>query len=323
MFELQLTCWSIPATVSSYISCIRYMSYTYLISAMGDSIRKKALEDKIRIKMEAYKNMEEVRKYSTEDLQAKIKETSMVTFLNSLYSGKVKATKPKQATLSRRGYMAELYDPFSEEFTNWLFQHLQKCYKDKCSSQIINTVLEPECIKKLYSEMFQTSGRHTDDLLYESAVLASEFDQGISFEDTLKSLRKGLDPGSESSPESNIENLETNEKKIALALFDFSGKRKNQMSFKKEDLMLLVKTSEKWLYAEKGGERGWVPHNYVCILDDIKGEKQAKKDYHWDENNSLSFSKGDQIKIFKEKMGWGIGKVNDKYGYFPLKYVCD
>ena len=51
--------------------------------------------------------------------------------------------------------------------------------------------------------------------------------------------------------------------------------------------MLLVKTSEKWLYAEKGGERGWVPHNYVCILDDIKGEKQAKKDYHGDENNSL------------------------------------
>ena len=46
------------------------MSYTYLISAMGDSIRRKALEEKIRIKMEAYKNMEEVRKYSTEDLQA-------------------------------------------------------------------------------------------------------------------------------------------------------------------------------------------------------------------------------------------------------------
>ena len=95
------------------------------------------------------------------------------------------------------------------------------------------------------------------------------------------------------------------------------------MSFKKEDLMLVVKTSEKWFYADKGEKKGWVPHNYVSILEDIKSEKKAKKDYDADENNSLSFSKGDQIKIFKEKMGWGIGRVNEKYGYFPLKYVCD
>ena len=51
------------------------------------------------------------------------------------------------------------------------------------------------------------------------------------------------------------------------------------------------------------GKKGWVPHNYVSILEDIKSEKKAKKDYDADENNSLSFSKGDQIKIFKEKMG--------------------
>ena len=64
--------------------------------------------------------------------------------------------------------------------------------------------------------MFQTSGAHTDELLYESAVLASEIDQGLSFEDTLKSLRKRLCSGSESNTESDIENLEANEKKIAL-----------------------------------------------------------------------------------------------------------
>ena len=60
--------------------------------------------------------------------------------------------------------------------------------------------------------MFQTSGAHTDELLYESAVLASEIDQGLSFEDTLKALRKRLCSGSES----DIEHLEANEKKIAL-----------------------------------------------------------------------------------------------------------
>jgi hypothetical protein len=48
--------------------------------------------------MEAYKNMEEVRKYSTEDLQAKIEETSMVTFLNSICSDRLSqlAACPRQ-----------------------------------------------------------------------------------------------------------------------------------------------------------------------------------------------------------------------------------
>ena len=70
--------------------------------------------------------------------------------------------------------------------------------------------MEPECVKKLYSDMFQ-SGSRTDDLLFESAVLASELDEGISFEDTLKSLRKRLGSRSESSTELTIE---TNEKKL-------------------------------------------------------------------------------------------------------------
>ena len=69
--------------------------------------------------------------------------------------------------------------------------------------------MEPECVKKLYSDMFQ-SGSRTDDLLYESAVLASQLEEGVSFEDTLKSLRKELS----SILESNIENFETKEKKF-------------------------------------------------------------------------------------------------------------
>ena len=85
--------------------------------------------------------------------------------------------------------------------------------------------------------------------------------------------------------------------------------------------MLVKQTSEKWLYAEKGEESGWVPQNHVCILTDIISEKEAKKDYHVDEINSLSFSKGEKVKIFKEKLGWGIGESGGKYGFFPLKYV--
>ena len=74
--------------------------------------------------------------------------------------------------------MAELYEPFSVEFTNWLFQHLHKVFKEKCSKEFIERVIEPECVKKLYSDMFQSSTSETDDLLFETAVIASELDEG-------------------------------------------------------------------------------------------------------------------------------------------------
>ena len=77
----------------------------------------------------------------------------------------------RQAALSKRAYMAEIFDPFSEEFINWLFQHLHKVYKETCSKDFINRVLEPECIKKLYSDMFQISERQTDELPYETATV--------------------------------------------------------------------------------------------------------------------------------------------------------
>ena len=77
----------------------------------------------------------------------------------------------RQAALSKRAYTAEIFDPFSEEFINWLFQHLHKVYKETCSKDYINRVLEPECIKKLYSDMFQISERQTDELPYETATV--------------------------------------------------------------------------------------------------------------------------------------------------------
>ena len=42
---------------------------------------------------------------------------------------------------------------------------------------------------------------------------------------------------------------------IAVALYDFSGGSKNQISFRKENLFLVEQSSGKWLYAEKGEER--------------------------------------------------------------------
>ena len=53
-------------------------------------------------------------------------------------------------------------------------------------------------------------------------------------------------------------------------------------------------------------------------------EKEAVKDYQSEENNCLSFSKGQQIQINKENQEWGrVDGVLGKQGtYFPLKYVA-
>ena len=71
-------------------------------------------------------NMEHVRKFSTEQLQAKIEDKEMKLFLNDISSGKINGTASRQETLSARGYMADLYDPFSEEFINWLFKEYKE-----------------------------------------------------------------------------------------------------------------------------------------------------------------------------------------------------
>ena len=117
-----------------------------------------------------------------------------------------------------------------------------------------------------------------------------------------------------------------------MSLYDFSG-GKGQISFRKEDLFLVEQSSAKWLHADKVEESGWVPKNYILIFDKILSEKTARRDYtrglalceiqnyHIEGNNSLSFSRGDHIQIYKESQGWAVGRAGEKIGYFPLKYL--
>ena len=73
------------------------------------------------------------------------------------------------------------------------------------------------------------------------------------------------------------------------------------MSFKKEDLMLVVETSEQWFYADKGEKKGWVPHNYVSILEDIKSEKKQRKIMMQMKIILYHFQKGTKSKFSKKK----------------------
>ena len=114
----------------------------------------------------------------------------------------------------------------------------------------------------------------------------------------------------------------TDEKKIAIALYDFTRERESQLSFQRENLLMVEPSSKKWLFAKKGKVSGWVPGNYILILDGMISEKEAIKDYLTEGDNDLSFQKGEMIQIYKEHLGWGIGKKGEEIGYFPLNYVA-
>ena len=69
---------------------------------MSDNMDKK-LREKIKIRQEAHKNMEHVRKFSTEQLQAKIEEPDMKLFLNDISSGKVKVQHQNKKHYQQEG----------------------------------------------------------------------------------------------------------------------------------------------------------------------------------------------------------------------------
>ena len=66
------------------------VSLMSFISHFSSDMDKKALlREKITTREEAYKNMQQARKFSTEELQAKIKNPDMETFLNDISSDRL------------------------------------------------------------------------------------------------------------------------------------------------------------------------------------------------------------------------------------------
>ena len=73
----------------------------------------------------------------------------------------------------------------------------------------------------------------------------------------------------------------------------------------------------KWIFSTNRDESGWVPQTFILILNEVQSEKKARKDHLGTENYSLSFSKGDTIRIYKELSGIYIYI----FGIFSIK-VC-
>ena len=114
--------------------------------------------------------------------------------------------------------------------------------------------------------MFNSSLTETGNLLFKIGVIVQEIEEGKTFEEGQRSLRECLNSARKS------------EETIAIGLYNFSGERRSQMSFKKEDLFLVRQTSQKWLHAKKDGDKsGLVPHNYIQILDTVLCKKTSHR----------------------------------------------
>ncbi|XP_063700592.1 sorbin and SH3 domain-containing protein 1-like [Culicoides brevitarsis] len=118
--------------------------------------------------------------------------------------------------------------------------------------------------------------------------------------------------------------------KVAKAVHDFTGYNKNELSFKKGDiLMLYKKVDHNWYEGQLCGKRGLVPFSYVEVLS-----KPAKKEYTNMSNAvakfnfkaeskvELNLNKGDIVQIIRRiDQNWFEGQIDDRKGIFPCSYV--
>ena len=278
-------------------------------------INKQARDErkkKLRIRYVAVKNSDIVKNMAADDLKAAVKSRRMTEYLNNISSGNIKTARSRN--YKPQSACGQLYDPYDINFTNWLFQYLHEIFKNKNSTNFIENVIEPECIVKLYSDTFSTTEADTNAILYETAALTAEADQGISFEESCKALKRYLDvtPPHE-TPESSVlqQNSEARNlteqsarQDIAVALYDFTASKKGHLSFNKEDLLVIFPTDGKWCKAKKDELVGWVPKNYILPFNEVMRTGKALKDYNSAQKNSLSFSKNSVITIHKQYLNW-------------------
>lgn len=128
------------------------------------------------------------------------------------------------------------------------------------------------------------------------------------------------------------------------ALFNFTALKSDQLSFKKHDIMCVVKKKSGWLKVYHVGREnvtGYIPANYVKTLDENDPSAPAEADtevsrfkplvvkathtYKATSNNQLSFVKNEILHVvLKNNKGWWKAcrpSESDKIGYIPANYV--
>lgn len=114
-----------------------------------------------------------------------------------------------------------------------------------------------------------------------------------------------------------------------VALYDYQGEHPNDLSFKENDVINLVRrVDENWFIGEKSGRQGSVPVNFlqvrVPLQDDELSDRFVTSLYKfapetWDD---LELQEGSIVKVMaKIDQDWLYGESNGKLGQFPANFV--
>ncbi|XP_067663035.1 E3 ubiquitin-protein ligase SH3RF1-like [Haliotis asinina] len=114
----------------------------------------------------------------------------------------------------------------------------------------------------------------------------------------------------------------------AKALYNYEAKESGDLSFKKNDVVILRKQiDDNWFHGELNGQHGFFPVNYVQVLVALPQLPQCQALYDFDlkdekEKDCLSFQKDETLTVIRRvDENWIEGRKGDKIGIFPVTFV--
>ncbi|XP_076458554.1 LOW QUALITY PROTEIN: uncharacterized protein LOC143292252 [Babylonia areolata] len=119
----------------------------------------------------------------------------------------------------------------------------------------------------------------------------------------------------------------------ARALFNFTAQNPRELSFRKNDIIFLLRQVDKnWFEGEKFGVVGIFPTNYVEVVTSIEaaqaaamqaeGQGRAKYNFTAQSSVELSLRKGEFVVLLRRvDENWYEGRIGNRQGIFPVSYV--
>nr|XP_034313653.1 sorbin and SH3 domain-containing protein 1 isoform X44 [Crassostrea gigas] len=119
----------------------------------------------------------------------------------------------------------------------------------------------------------------------------------------------------------------------AKALYTFNAQNPRELSFKKGDILYLLRQIDRnWFEGERYGRKGIFPSNYVEVITSIEqaqeaarqseGQARARYNFNGQTNVELSLRKGEIVTLLRRvDENWFEGRAGNRQGIFPVAYV--
>ncbi|KAK2160623.1 hypothetical protein LSH36_129g05064 [Paralvinella palmiformis] len=211
--------------------------------------------------------------------------------------------------------------------------------------QEMKRITAQEKLKRMEEERKANEARRHNDFLTE--YIKDKLDDkywlklaGVEHEDESSPSQKSPIPLNRYDDVPDVSDLQRPKKKVgaqyrgkARALYNFKAQNPKELSFKKNDVIYLLRQIDKnWYEGEHHGLVGLFPVNYVEVLMSLDEARQAailreghaKAKYHFTAQSGMeiSFRKGDTVSLIRRiDNNWFEGRVDGRHGIFPVSYV--